>query len=255
MTDEKTMDCTDCTDCFNGGKMRHYFEFDPNNTSRNPTYDLTKPSPYAGWTIRDARVKIDGACGMVKMGEDGRYHLYERQDVGEKGVPADQQDKYVPLPPGSCEQSYSSTDPRGREKKHAYYFRRVQREEGEARSKNYKKVWEPLYAIVDRAQADGKLVKPYYTCELVGPNFQRTPGVEVNGVALHEMQRRIELHVPTITVPVMMKVILTQGSIEGFILHLVRGEEHAWVKVRSDCFGPKMPWSMDRASADAPTTL
>lgn len=167
---------------FNGGKQLHIFKTEK-DLSGDSDGAMTYVSEWNCDESKDAmfglrtgesqvRRKIDGSCGAIIRSSDGKWNIYQRYDDKKNrfkdGVP----DGYIHLPDGkniSCQ--------------HRYYFRLINRVQ---KSKGEQSIADTLYAVVDRK--DLKLENDYYSVELVGPNFNSTPGVAKNGIALHDAQ-------------------------------------------------------------------
>lgn len=196
---------------FNGGKMEHIFALKDN------LYTDEYVNPAAEAALRNGKYfyKIDGANHMLNKKADGTVRLYERYDAKDGICPANG----VDLPTGMNASKYQS-----KQQCHTYYYMPTWTKTGK------------LSKIYDRLQvtAENKLADEppgYYSVEVVGRKFQRTPGVDSDGaLALHNEQaigdRKFDNYQSIRT------YLLEEICVEGLVI-----EHHArYWKVRSDCF-------------------
>lgn len=177
---------------FNCGKMRHIFATERGKDSDDAMTYLPQwfceESKEALLAVAkgEAKVyrKIDGSCGaLVRNPETGKFDIYQRFDdkknkfLDGTAIP----DGYIRLPAGE------NTKVEGFETnliQHCYYLKKLNVTDKPV------KINAPLFAALAKVEEDGKSVleKDFYSVELVGPNFNRTPGVETNGIAVHCFQ-------------------------------------------------------------------
>lgn len=217
---------------FNGGKQLHIWKTDKDTDSDTAITYLpewtSEESQQAMLALRTGEAtikrKIDGSCGAIIRRPDGRWDIYQRyddkKDKFKDGIP----EGYIPLPEGQNGQV-----------QHHYYFKlleRVQKKKGE------QLIVRSLYEAVDRTET--KLTKDYYSVELVGPNFNKTPGVLTNGIALHEKQD-VQITFPLLNTPqewfVWLKNYFSIYRDEGLI---VSHKGRYW-KIHGYKFCPELP--------------
>lgn len=167
---------------FNGGKMQHLFQKDPKTRFYLPEFadETVGNALKAGEATLS--IKIDGSCGaMIWEEESLSWVLYNRYDDTKgrfKGKPLPED--HIPLPEGG-----NVADREG----HSYSLRRLLRPEGGGKPKG-EVVWTTdLYRRIrymDEKQL--KALPRYNSIELVGKNYNRTPGVVGNNIALHSAQ-------------------------------------------------------------------
>lgn len=165
---------------FNGGKMQHLFAVPREQKHRFYLPEFVSKEAEAALCSGKARffLKIDGSCGAL-IREKGTWTLYQRYDDAknrfkESGLPAN----HIPLPQ-DCE---NKADREG----HHYSFRRLARPVPGSKLKGEDKWVAELYAALDVAKLDD--LPDFNSVELVGPNYNRTPGVARNNLALHSEQ-------------------------------------------------------------------
>lgn len=190
---------------FNGGKQGHIFKTEKDASGGDSDNAMTyiaewncPESKEAMFALRtghaQARRKIDGSCGAIIRGPDGRWNIYQRFDDKKNRfkngteIPVG----YIHLPDGENTKVYSY---QAEHTHHRYYFKLLDRVQ---KSKGEQSIVNSLYSVVDRD--DVKLEKDYYSVELVGPNFNSTPGMSKNGIALHEAQE-IAVKIPELDEP------------------------------------------------------
>lgn len=168
---------------FNGGKMEHIFEFvspggkkamyAPKYTSEAAAKALN--SPDAKWYM-----KVDGSCGALVKGKEG-WEIYSRFDDTKKQFKESLPDGYISLPESGNQWKYEG---------HRYYLRHLPRpvapEEGK-KLKGEAVFVDDLYRYLDKCDLSG--LPPFVSVELVGKNYNRTPGVEGNKIAVHAHQK------------------------------------------------------------------
>lgn len=177
---------------FNSGKMEHIFAFD--KQGKNAVYKAEFSSDEAREAMNKSNswfYKIDGSCGMVRYNldkdEQGSvigWEIYQRFDDTKdkfKGVPPA---GYINLPKGVNSDQYESQG-----KTHSYYLRLLKRpvlEEGK-KLKGEDAFILPLY---QRLEVMGlPKTGEFISVELVGKNFNNTPGVKGNDIAVHSHQK------------------------------------------------------------------
>ncbi len=135
---------------------------------------------------------IHGVCGALFYNEDEKqYEIWQRYH-DEKNKFADGTkipDGYRPLPPGKNNTSeYTSHLPPAR-----LYLRHMPRT---AKRRSGAGLTAAMYRVVDQAVAEGKLTKPFYSVELVGPSFGGTAGVDTDTLVIHQHQHFTKLTIP-----------------------------------------------------------
>jgi len=187
---------------FNGGKMRHIFRTDKDGDADSAmvyTPDWFCPeaeSAMCALGTGEAKMyrKIDGSCGAL-IKKDDQWTIYRRYDdkkgkYDETNLP----EGLIALPPGENTKVYHYEQEMF---SHHYFFQEIKRvdpnkapildKKGRPKPQPAEeKISLCLYEIVDRMSPT--LTKDFYSIELVGPNFNRTPGVDTNSIALHEAQ-------------------------------------------------------------------
>ena len=181
-------------------------------------------------------IKIDGSCGALVREADGSYTIYQRFDDKKNKFKNGTEipEGYIAAPGGGNLGLYN-----GGGATHRYFLKKLSRK---PEAKFEKKIADPLYKIVDAA-VEGKRVpdKDFVSVELVGENFNRTPGVVGNGIAVHS-QQEFPWHIDPMDIPVQWLTWLKNHFApgEGFVPVKVIYEglivEHmgrCW-KIRSD---------------------
>jgi hypothetical protein len=180
---------------FNGGKQMHIFKTegsgDPDNSLKYLCEYTCEEAKQAleglVYGTSTAKRKIDGSCGLIQR-SNGVWTIYQRYDDKKNKISSEEHlpENYINLPKGENPDTYKS-DYRNRHNNenplHHYYFKRIERNPP---SVGEKKISDSVYSIVDNMTR--VLDKDIYSVELVGPNFNRTPTCEKNGIALHEDQ-------------------------------------------------------------------
>lgn len=144
---------------FNGGKMYHIFKI-VNNLYINEFHSEEAKQAFLKGTFY---IKVDGANG---------YHLdgvlYERYD-DRKGKldPDNLPEGIICIPEGNNPSKYEG---------HSYYYSKLDKNTS---SKKLKKLYTQLYDKLDEEEEKNG------TIELVGPNFQQTPGFTENMIINH----------------------------------------------------------------------
>lgn len=243
---------------FNGGKMRHIFATEADE-KRDADSALTykrewfcEEAKLAMYGLRDGSAKafrkIDGSCGLIKRGPDGRWMIFQRYD-DKKGKldPAALPEDIIQLPDGENTRVYSFEEDCY---KHQYFFKLLPRFDPTKREYDKKgrlkhitmpeQITRDLYNILDNAPTD-HLRDPYYSVELVGPNFNRTFGVGFNTFAIHELQKPKIDHFPSLDTPdewfAWLTDYFTKHRDEGLIIsHLGR-----YWKIHGSKFVPDLP--------------
>lgn len=108
-------------------------------------------------------IKIDGSCGAI-IKKDGKWTIYQRF-FDEKNILKDDCKNYI----------YTG--------KNRFYLKPLDKI-GES-EKNIQ-IIEELYSSLNTTNK--KLDKDFYTIEIAGPNFNRTPGLDCNSIIFHEDQ-------------------------------------------------------------------
>jgi hypothetical protein len=225
---------------FNGGKQGHIWKTEEKDGDIAKFYIAEWSCPEAQEAMKSlptgqAKIyrKIDGSCGAIIRGEDGKWNIYQRyddkKDKFKNGIP----EGYIALPDGENTKVYSYQE--GHHTHHHYYFRLINRVQ---KSKGEQAIAKSLYNIMDNPEL--KLEKDYYSVELVGPNFNSTPGVDKNGICLHEAQIP-DVYVPSFDTPeqwfVWMEYYFKNYRDEGLI---VCHNGRYW-KIHGYKFCPKLP--------------
>ena len=168
------------------------------STNLGKDHDPDDAASYVGsWSSEEAHealtlpnsslfVKIDGSCGLLVRdpSDGGRWKIYQRYDDKKnkfedgKSIP----DGYIKCPGGQNPLSYQFI---GGYTKHSYYMKLLERK---PKGKTEFKINSELYKIVDGKVLDGN----YISIELCGKNFNQTPGVVENTIALHRDQTLAE---------------------------------------------------------------
>jgi hypothetical protein len=227
---------------FNGGKQGHIWKTEKDADADSAMTYVTKwvcdESKAAMFALRTGEAKlyrkIDGSCGAIIRGNDGLWNVYQRYDDKKNKFKDGTEipNGYIKLPDGENTKVYKYQENHGR---HRYYFKLLNRVQ---KSKGEQSIVDALYNVVDRD--DLKLDKDYYSVELVGPNFNSTPVVLKNGIALHEAQ------VVTVKIPELdtleewfawMKEYFTAYRDEGLI---VSHKGRYW-KIHGYKFCPDLP--------------
>lgn len=226
---------------FNCDKMRHIFltenEVDSDNAKTYQQVWLCEETQEL-MTSGKAKFyrKIDGSCGaLVKNGDS--YDIYQRYDDKKRKF-KDQElpEGYIKIPSGE------NSVRREFEKNwvnHHYFLRKLSRE---PENKTDKRINQGLYQVLAETKTD--LTKDFYSVELVGPNFNRTPGMEKNSIAIHEFQKT-PVEIPTFqTIPEWFAFFtdyFTNHRDEGLI---VEYKNRYW-KIHGYKFCPQLPKNYD----------
>jgi hypothetical protein len=165
---------------FNGGKMRHLFEFD-DSFRYKPDGRFSSSEAEQALLEGSLYHKIDGSNGMVQVIplKDGRATLkvFERRDTRGKGHVVEGQ-KLTKLPNGKNPDSYP---------KHTYYLLEVTKD---VITKSLSKRNAAMLELVERHK--DKLLsmdREWISVEWIGRKFQQTPGVPHDvAMAIHEDQ-------------------------------------------------------------------
>jgi hypothetical protein len=186
--------------------------------------------------------KIDGSCGALIRGEDGRYEIWQRFDDkknrfqnGEKIEPG-----YRKLPDVLGVDSGNPSVYRNTGiTTHRYYLKHLPRN---PEGKFEKRIAKELYGVLDQTIAN--LDRDFYSVEIVGVNFNRTPGVEGNSIAVHSRQQTTLENLPTCdtsqagvkALQDYLRVYFTRDVPEGFLNAegLIFEHQGVYWKVRSD---------------------
>lgn len=233
---------------FNGGKMRHIFKTEKDLSGGDsdnamvylPEWfcDEAKEAMNALGKGAEMYRKIDGSCGAILRGSDGRFTIYQRYDDKKGKIKdGDLPLGMINLPLGENTQVYGFETEMH---KHRYFFREIPRVDLKKGSKitGNDKISLGLYKIVDRE--DLKLEKDFYSVELCGPNFNRTPGVSENGIALHEMQK-VQIETPTLETPSEWFVWLTEYFTANRDEGIIVSHRGRYWKIHGYKFCPNLP--------------
>jgi hypothetical protein len=234
---------------FNCGKMKHIFLTEGKVRGDGREIDADDAMSYLPeWSCPEAKhaidslvtgdaklyVKIDGSCGALIREADGSYTIYQRYDDKKHkfkdGIP----EGYIPVPNENNLGIYN-----GGGCTHRYFLKKLSRKPD---AKFERKIADQLYKIVDAAIESKRLPdKDFISVELVGENFNRTPGVIGNSIAVHSQQKfpwQIDsMNTPEQWLGLMKNYFLGTKSgvlFEGFI---VEHKGMCW-KIRSDKLCP-----------------
>lgn len=161
---------------FNCGKMEHIFLFD------GKMYKPEFFSEEAAEAIAKGRffIKIDGSCGALIRNKEGVFEIYNRYDDSKGKFEGKAPEGYLPLLEGKNTGQY-----RG----HNYYLRLLKRPDEKAPGVKLNKEEKMILSLYKRLdELDLSHLPDFNSIELVGKNFNKTPGVEDNGIALHSDQ-------------------------------------------------------------------
>ena len=240
---------------FNGGKMQHVLL--PRHAVVDAKYDGDDDSAlYSANAIENWQEifengewfrKVDGSCGAIRR-RNGRFEIYSRYDdkrnTYRDGIP----DTVIQLP-ASAENAQTYESKSGT---HRYYFVLCPRPEEGDKTK-MAKMWRKLYDIVDSAlpaEVEDDWIR---TAELVGPHFNRTPGVSEDGIALHSEQKmdKPDVHFETLQewFDWFQNFFSTECQ-EGIVIK----HGNRFYKILSRGFAENR-WSKDRNSARSPVQL
>lgn len=170
--------------CFTTGKMEHIFQFEPMG-KRNLKYTPNYTSDEAKEALNNFEkiyMKIDGSCGALIRTKDG-WRIYNRFDDSKNKFKGEVPEGYIALPQGGNSDRYEG---------HRYYLRLlavpVPPEGGKLKGEDAFVYL--LYQRVFELEKNGELTNlpDFNSIELVGKNFNNTPGVVGNGIVLHSEQ-------------------------------------------------------------------
>ena len=187
--------------------------------------------------------KIDGSCGCLRKGENGKYTIYGRLDTRGK--------------PPSINAITLSEGNTSTYKGHSYYMTPRTRVLP-AKPTKEDVMYARLHEIVDSAQTAGVLVDDYYSIELVGKNFSATPNVTSVNIALHEHQlcdESIEENFSKCKTAeeyyTFFDDLFKRVCVEGVVIRTADGR---YWKVRASMF-PDSLWKKDKSKAFPPQML
>jgi len=200
---------------FNCGKMKHIFAVDK-NYFYVPSFSCEEAKEAILGNEYTVYEKVDGSCGALIKNENDQFVIYSRHDAKNKfknGIP----DGYIPIPQGRNAKEFND---------HDYYLKEMKRGD---------KIADSLYSVI----IDFKSDKKFISAELVGKNFNRTPNVVGNNIAIHEDQEvKLDREFSSADDAFSyFKESLKDGFVEGYV---IKSNGFYW-KIRADCFNKKVP--------------
>jgi len=232
---------------FTTGKMEHIFEFDqPGKKAMYLPKYTSQEAEEAMNSFERMYMKIDGSCGALIRNDKGEFDIYARFDDTKKKFRDDDgkftiPEGYLPLPEGGNSAKYEG---------HRYYLRKLNRpvetdEKGAPIKLKGEDVFvAQLYKSLDEADPQElSLLPDFNSIELVGKNYNQTPGVVGNGIALHS-QQRLDIKFPEKQSPEewLENLRTLMESEEGIVMEgVVIEHKGTWWKIRADhlCKGNK----------------